>query len=104
MSEAKPQWIKLFLVPQTDHLNSMPPSVIGLLIKETPGSYVLNPMLEPTEDEETYDTVYISAGMNFVNKTYVWRNQILEYKPEVGVIGSKLQKTESYDENSGGLG
>ena len=103
MSEAQPTWVKLFLVPQTDHLNSMPPSVIGLLTGETPGSYILNPMLEPTEDEETYDTMYASAGLNFVNKTYVWRNQILDYKPEVGVAGAKPPR-EMHDEDSGGLG
>jgi len=104
MNEVQPKWVKLFLVPQTDHLNSMPPSVIGLLTGETPGSYILNPMLEPTKDEETYDTVYLSAGLNFINRTYVWRNQILDYKPEVGTLETKLQRAREHDEDDGGLG
>ena len=95
---SQPQWVRLFLVPQTDQLNSMPPSVVGLLTGETVSNYyILNPMLELTEDEETFEEVYVPAGMNFINKTYVWRSQILDHKPEIGVIISQ-------DEGSGGLG
>ena len=99
---SQPQWVKLFLVPQTDHLNSMPPSVVGLLTGETPSSYILNPMLEESEDDETFDDVYIPVGLNFINKTYVWRNQILDHKPEIGEI-KQLQKTD-IDADGYGMG
>ena len=97
---SQPQWVRLFLVPQTDHLNSMPPSVVGLLTGETSNSHILNPMLEEAEDAETFEEVYTAVGLNLINKTYVWRCQVLEYKPEIGE--AKLRKTEGG--SLGGLG
>lgn len=83
MTQPQPQWVRLFLVPQTDQLNTMPPSVVGLLTSETGSSYVLNPMLEEQTDEDTFESVYVQSGMNFISKTYVWRCQILEHKPDI---------------------
>lgn len=98
-----PQWVRLYLVPQTDHLNTMPPSVVGLMGGETQGGYVLNPMLEDLTDDEALDKVYTSVGMNIISKTYVWRCQILDHKPEVSDVKStEFQK--SYEEDDGGLG
>jgi hypothetical protein len=72
----------------------MPPFVIGLLTGETQdGRYILNPLLEPQENPETYEEEFVAAGMNFINRTYVWRCQILDQKPET-----------SEEQESGGLG
>lgn len=98
---SQPVWVRLFLVPQTDQLNSMPPSVVGLLTGETPGNYTLNPMLETTEDQDTFEEVYVPVGINFVNKTYVWRCQVLDHKPDVTSVTENSHRSE---EDTGGLG
>ena len=82
----------------------MPPTVIGLLTGETQGQYILNPMLETVDDEETFEEGYISVGMNLISKLHTWRCQILEYKPDgVREAGPQNEATGSFNE-SGGLG
>lgn len=52
----------------------MPPFIIGLLESETPSGYMLSNVLE--EDAETYDMRHRS-GLDFINRTYVWRCEVL---------------------------
>ena len=78
---SQPQWVKLHLVPQTEGRNTMPPYVVGLLIAETQSSYILNPILETEDQDYAYSGESQPAGMSFINRTYVWRCQILESKP-----------------------
>lgn len=100
MADKTPLWVRLYLVPQTEGANTMPPFVEGLLLQETAGSYILNPMLETRHDEETYEPYNVPVGMNFVSKTYVWRCQVLESKPEA----SDKPASEEGDYEEGGLG
>jgi hypothetical protein len=99
-----PKWVRLHLAPQTED-SSMPPYVVGLMTGETAAAYVLNPMLEKVEeyDEEYGDIIATDTiapiGMNFINKTYVWRCQILEEKPDIDSMTSE----DSLD-SEGGLG
>lgn len=98
--QAQPVWVRLFMVPQTEGTNTMPPYIEGLLLSETAGSYVLNPMLEKHEDPDTGELVNVAVGMNFINKTYVWRCNVLEKKPEASEV-----QVDYYDsEDEGGLG
>ena len=95
---SQPQWVKLHLAPQT-YETDMPSYVVGLLISEVPGQYVLNPMLELEHDESTGKEAYVSAGMNLISKTYVWRCQILERKPEI----DEIDDNPLYEDLGGGL-
>lgn len=95
----QPLWVRLHIAPQTDN-TIMPPTVTGLLTGETATSYILNPLLELVEDTETGEPAYLQAGMNMVNRTYVWRVQILENKPEV----EHTEEPQGLGEDDGGLG
>lgn len=97
MSKVEPKWAKLYLIPRTD-MSSVPEHVVGYLMMETADSYVLNPMLEPTQLPDASDLVYEPVGMNFINKQHVWRCQILEQMPEISIDDSTV-----YD-GGGGLG
>lgn len=97
----QPQWVRLYLVPQTEGTNTMPPSVVGLLTSDTPSHYVLNPMLESKQDEETYEESLVPVGMNFINRTYVWRCNVLAEKPISEVDDNSVAMQEDM---SGGLG
>jgi hypothetical protein len=96
-----PQWVKLHLVPQTEGTNTMPPYVVGLLTSDAPAHYVLNPMLEAQHDEKTNSLTFVPIGMNFINRVYVWRLQILEEKPDSDFLNADNQE---YEDTSGGLG
>lgn len=97
--EAKPnipnaQWVRLYLVPQSDH-SPVPQSVVGLMIKETSDRYVLNPLLELAEDAN-FEPVYVPAGMNFIHKTYVWRCQVLEGEPKADQLA--IEEEDEYQD------
>lgn len=79
-------WVRLWLVPQTEGVE-MPPYVEGFLIEETPGSYVLSRVIEERQNEDfDYEKVAIEEH-NFINRTYVWRCQVLGYDPTATVEG-----------------
>jgi hypothetical protein len=90
---AKPQWVKLYLVPQTE-VSDMPEFVVGHLTGEAAAGYVLNPMVELSEDGQVTQML----GMNIINKTYVWRCQILDSEPGAS------EGEENAEEGLGGLG
>lgn len=79
LATQQPQWVRLYTAPQTETAD-MPSSVVGLLIKETPYSYVLHPMLDVVAEDGVLE--YKEVGTNAINKTYVWRCQILASMPE----------------------
>ena len=56
----------------------MPPFIIGILYQETVSHYVLASVVEETEDFE-YRT---RSELDFISKTYVWRCEFLEEKPD----------------------
>ena len=96
-----PKWVKLYLVPQTDNANTMPAFVVGLLTGDTPAHYVLNPMLDGQLDEASGMHTLEPVGMNFINRVYVWRCQILESKPDEQFMEDSENMMEDM---SGGLG
>lgn len=93
--DKKLSWAKLYLVPQNDN-HAMPPYVVGILTQETAGAYVLMKMLEETETEEGWD-ITTSENMNFINRTYVWRVEMLREPPQLEGFGTEYS-------GEGGLG
>ena len=72
----------------------MPPYIIGILYKDTPTHYVLTRVLE--QNEETFE-LREREGFDFINKTYVWRCEVLgEERP--------YDVTEDDGYEGGGLG
>lgn len=71
-------WVRLHLVPQTEGNSTMPTFIEGFMKEETPGSYVLMPTIEVNEYGERF---LDEKNMNLVNRTYVWRCQVLREKP-----------------------
>lgn len=87
-------WVRLWLVPQTD-VSEIPPYVEGFLIEETPGAYVLAKIIEERQNEDfDFEKVAVDEH-NFINRTYVWRCQVLGYNP--------AEEVEDYN-GEGGLG
>lgn len=73
-------WVRLHLVPQTES-SEMPLYFDGYLTQETPGSYVLTKTIVVEEDEDFDVTTKVVEELNFVNRTYVWRCQVLGSAP-----------------------
>ena len=81
--QAKPTgaWVRLWFVPQTE-MTVMPPFIEGFLVEETPGSYVLSKVMVDHENEDTYQLERVEqVGYNFINRTYVWRCEVLGHNP-----------------------
>ena len=96
--QEKPQgaWVRLWFVPQTE-MTTMPPFVEGYLTEETPGAYVLSKVIVEQENEETYQIDRVElVEHNFINRTYVWRCQLLGRSP----VGA----SEDIYNGEGGLG
>lgn len=74
-------WVKLYLEAQSSNTN-MPDYVIGIMHSETPLAYCLVAMLVPQDVNGEMQLVPKEKGMDFINKTYVWRCEILEEEPE----------------------
>lgn len=94
MKDLKNPWARLYLVPQTEGSN-MPEYITGRFIQETASHYVLDSVIE--YDVET-DEYVATQGMSFINRTYVWRCQILPYNP------LEVLNQENDDFFEGGLG
>lgn len=90
-------WVKLHLANQTDQTN-MPPFVIGVLQKEDPVGFTLSHLLEMHEDDNFEVELKPRAQLDFINRTYVWRVEILDDKP---LDNAEFQKSMT---ESGGLG
>lgn len=89
-------WVRLHLVPQTEGNSTMPPHIIGVLTQETPSAYVLMKVLEEVETDLGW-TLQPKEGMDFINRTYVWRCEILPEPPQ-------LDGMEDPYNGEGGLG
>jgi len=87
-------WVRLHLERQSESSN-MPDSIIGFLTDETPGAYVLSKVIDFEEDEYYKVTPKEDNTINMINRTYVWRCEILGNMPTF----------EDYNgESTGGLG
>lgn len=86
-------WVRLHLVPQTES-NAMPDNIVGILTQETATSFVLMKVLE--QNDETFE-IQATEGMSFINRTYVWRCEILPEPPQ-------LENIEEEYNGEGGLG
>lgn len=95
--EQKLPWVKLYMEPQSER-SLMPPFVIGILTKETPGQYVLVKVLDEVENDETgLFEVQPTEGMRFYSKTYVYCLEMMAEPPQLNGFG------EVYN-GEGGLG
>lgn len=90
--------MRLHLAKQSD-TDMMPPYVVGKLQQELPNQYVLSHLLEPVEDPEAEGGFVIEERKTFdvINRTYVWRVEMLGRKPEI--VGA-----QPYGGYGGGLG
>jgi hypothetical protein len=95
-------WVKLHLVPQTENNSAMPPFIIGKLESETPSSYVLSRVIERVETSEAFQYMERKA-MDFINRTYVWRVEILTEMPTVDELNAS-EAGKYFDDDDGGLG
>lgn len=94
-------WIKLMLEAQSEN-SGMPSSIVGQLINETAGQYIITNVYEQKFDDDGYDFEYImTKDMHAVNKTYVWDCIVLAEKPDFTLMVDGKNFTE-FDE--GGLG
>lgn len=77
----QPAWVRLHLERQSES-SSMPASIVGLLVEEKPGSYVLSKTIEYKEDSDSYDVIPVEVPMlMLVSRTYVWACEILGELP-----------------------
>lgn len=88
-------WVRLYLERQSEG-SFMPPMVVGLLSNETAGSYVLTKVLEYKENDDYGLEPIIIDSHNHINKTYVWRCEVLGEKPPID--------EEPFNSDEGGLG
>lgn len=88
-------WVRLHLERQSGE-SFMPPYIVGLLSSETPGTYMLTKVIEyrENEDELTMEPFEV-AQHNHINKTYVWRCEVL---------GEQAPIDETPYNGEGGLG
>lgn len=92
--QLKPAWVKLWLERQSE-ASHMPEYIIGLLVEEKPGSYVISKVVEYHEDEDTFEMVAREVPkIMLISRTYVWACEIL----------GELPSTEQPFNGEGGLG
>lgn len=96
----KKPWVRLYLVPQTQP-SPMPEFIVGKLEQETPSSYMLSSVIEEVDTEDGL-SVQATEGMSFINRTYIWRLEILPAAPDLDFINAK--ERGRYFNDDGGLG
>lgn len=101
-SPSKKPWVKLHLAAQTQP-SVIPEFIIGRLEQEAPTSYVLSSVIEEVETSDTFE-VQARQGLDFINRTYVWRLEILDEAPDVDFLNTQQRGRYFASEDSGGLG
>lgn len=85
MENNKPMWVRLHLAKGASEV-TMPEEVTGLLLMETEDKYSLGSMVGYQRTPTGITEVFME-GMNFINKSFVWRLEQLIRQPELNSQG-----------------
>lgn len=88
-------WVKLHLEPQSAERSTMPPWIVGILLKDNPTTYILTNIIESEDGVDFFER----EGLTAIHKTYVWRCDFLPSRPDL----SASEDEEAHYER-GGLG
>lgn len=80
----EPVWVRLHFVANTDGSTISDP-IVGVLTDDTPTSFCLTQLMAYRQTDSGMES-YTEGGMDFFNKAYVWRMEILPEPPSLGVL------------------